>query len=57
MPGVVLLAGRGVAGAADGAEGSPVEHGDGCPSGLRDTSLLTLFADHVAYSIWHGEVF
>ena len=43
--------------AADGAEGSPVEHGDGCPSGLRDTSLLTLFADHVAYSIWHGEVF
>ncbi|KAL5176975.1 Protein MAINTENANCE OF MERISTEMS [Glycine soja] len=41
--------------AADGAEGSPVEHGDGCPGGLCDTSLLTLFADHVTYSIWHGE--
>lgn len=43
--------------AADGAKGSPAEHGKGFPGGPRDTSLLTSFADHVAYSIWRGEVF
>ena len=42
---------------ADGAEGSPAEHGKGFPGGPHDTSLLTSFADHVAYSIWRGEVF
>ncbi|XP_028247352.1 uncharacterized protein LOC114424701 [Glycine soja] len=41
--------------AADGAEGSPTEHGEGFPSGPHDTSLLTSFADHVAYNIWCGE--
>ena len=43
--------------AADGAEGSPAEHGEGFPGGPRDTSLLTSFVDHVAYSIWRSEVF
>ncbi|XP_028218620.1 protein MAIN-LIKE 1-like [Glycine soja] len=41
--------------AADGAEGSPAEHGEGFPGGPRDTSLLTSFVDHVAYSIWRSE--
>ncbi|XP_006605168.2 uncharacterized protein LOC114398767 [Glycine soja] len=41
---------------ADGAEGSPADHDEGFPGGPRDTSVLTLFADHVAYSIWSGEV-
>ena len=43
--------------AADGAEGSAAEHGKGFPGGPHDTSLLTSFADHVAYSIWCGKVF
>ena len=43
--------------AADGAKGSPTDHGEGFPGGPRDTSVLTSFADHVAYSIWSGEVF
>ncbi|XP_028220354.1 uncharacterized protein LOC114401990 [Glycine soja] len=38
--------------AADGAEGSPAEHGEGIPGGPHDTSLLTSFADHVLVS--HG---
>ncbi|KAL5148412.1 Protein MAIN-LIKE 1 [Glycine soja] len=42
--------------AADGAEGSPTEHGEGFPGRPHDTSLLTSFADHVAYSIWRGEL-
>ncbi|XP_006593214.1 serine/threonine-protein phosphatase 7 long form homolog [Glycine max] len=33
--------------AADGAEGSPAQHGEGFPGGPHDTSLLTSFADHV----------
>ncbi|KAH1221693.1 Protein MAIN-LIKE 1 [Glycine max] len=32
--------------AADGAEGSPAQHGEGFPGGPHDTSLLTSFADH-----------
>ena len=43
--------------AVDGAGGSPTEHGEGFPGRPHDTSLLTSFADHVAYSIWRGEVF
>ncbi|XP_006595285.1 protein MAIN-LIKE 1-like [Glycine soja] len=38
--------------AVDGAGGSPTEHGEGFPGRPHDTSLLTSFADHVAYSIW-----
>jgi len=42
--------------AADGAEGSPADHDEGFPGRPHDTSVLTSFADHVAYSIWSGEV-
>ena len=38
----------------DGAEGSPTDHAEGFPSGPRDPSILTSFADHVAHSIWSG---
>ena len=41
---------------ADGAEGSPADHDEGFPGRPHDTSVLTSFADHVAYSIWSGEV-
>ena len=27
------------------------------PGGLSNRSVLTGFADHVAYRIWHGEVY
>ncbi|XP_028188518.1 protein MAIN-LIKE 2-like [Glycine soja] len=43
--------------AADGVEGSPAEHGERFPGGPHDTSLLTSFADHVAYSIWKVDKF
>jgi len=42
---------------ADGSDGSPPDYGEGFPGGPRDTSVLPSFADHVAYSIWSGEVF
>ncbi|KAH1221695.1 Protein MAIN-LIKE 1 [Glycine max] len=42
--------------AVDGAEGSLAEHGKGFPGGPHDTSLLTSFAYHVAYSIWCGKL-
>ena len=42
--------------AVDGAEGSPVDDGQGFSSGPRDPLVLTSFADHVAYSIWTGKV-
>ncbi|XP_006584226.1 protein MAIN-LIKE 1-like [Glycine max] len=41
--------------AVDGAEGSPVDDGQGFSSGPRDPLVLTSFADHVAYSIWTGK--
>jgi len=41
----------------DGAEGSPADHAEGFPGGPRDPSVLTSFGDHVAHSIWSGEVF
>ena len=34
--------------AADGVEGSPVDHGQGFLGGPRDTSVLTSFANHMS---------
>ena len=43
---------------ADGAEGSDADDAaEGFPSGLRDPSVLTSFADHVAHAVWSGQVF
>ena len=33
------------------------DEGEGFPGGPRDPSVLTSFVDHVAHSIWNGEVF
>ncbi|KAL5161584.1 Protein MAIN-LIKE 1 [Glycine soja] len=41
--------------AIDGAKGSPADHAEGFPGGPRDPSVLTLFGNHVAHSIWSGE--
>ena len=41
--------------AIDGSLGSPVAD-EGFPSGPRDPSILTDFAEHVAHSIWSGQV-
>ena len=43
--------------AIDGAEGSPADHAEGFLGGSCDPLVLTSFADHVAHSIWSGEVF
>ncbi|XP_028236908.1 protein MAIN-LIKE 2-like [Glycine soja] len=37
-----------------GAEAAEDEH-EGFPGGPSDPSVLTLYADHVAYSVWTGE--
>ena len=49
VPGVEGLAG-------DGAEGSAIDDAEGFSGGPRDPSVLTSFAEHVAHSIWNGEV-
>ena len=41
--------------ASDGSLGSPPTD-EGFPCGPRDPSVLTGFAEHVAHSIWSGEV-
>ena len=41
----------------DGAEGSHADDPEGFPGGLRDPSVLTSFASHVAHAIWSGQVF
>ena len=43
--------------AGDGAEGSAIDDAEGFSGGPRDPSVLTSFAEHVAHSIWNGEVF
>ncbi|KAL5154160.1 Protein MAIN-LIKE 1 [Glycine soja] len=40
---------------ADGAEGSDADDVEGFPSGPRDPSMLTSFADHVAHAVWSGQ--
>jgi len=41
-----------------GAEGSDADDAaEGFPSGPRDPSVLTSFADHVAHAVWSGQVF
>ena len=42
--------------ASDGVEGSAVDDAKGFPGGPHDPSMLTSFAEHVAHSIWNGEV-
>ena len=42
--------------AGDGAEGSAADDAEGFPGGPCDPSVLTSFAEHVAHSIWNGEV-
>jgi len=42
--------------AGDGAEGSAIDDAEGFSGGPRDPSVLTSFAEHVAHSIWNGEV-
>ncbi|KAH1265384.1 Protein MAIN-LIKE 1 [Glycine max] len=39
----------------DGAEGSHADDPEGFPGGLRDPSVLTSFASHVAHAIWSGQ--
>ena len=39
-----------------GAKAVEDEH-EGFPGGLSDPSVLTLYANHVACSVWTGEVF
>ena len=39
-----------------GAEATEDEH-EGFPGGPSDPSVLTQYADHVACSVWMGEVF
>jgi len=39
-----------------GAEVAEDEH-QGFPGGPSDPSVLTLYADHIACSVWTGEVF
>ena len=41
--------------ATDGSLGSPAAD-EGFPGGPRDPSILTDFAEHVAHSIWSGQV-
>jgi len=41
--------------ATDGSEGSPAVD-EGFLGGLRDPLVLIGFAEHVAHSIWSGEV-
>ena len=41
--------------ATDGSEGSPAAN-EGFPGGPCDPSILTGFAEHVAHSIWSGQV-
>ena len=41
--------------ASDGSLGAPANH-EGFPGGPRDPSVLIGFADHVAHSIWSGQV-
>ncbi|XP_028236648.1 uncharacterized protein LOC114415979 [Glycine soja] len=43
--------------ASDGVEGSADDDAEGFPGGPRDPSMLTSFAEHVAYSIWSREEF
>ena len=43
--------------AADGGEGFAVDDAQGFPGGSHDPSVLTEYGDHVALSIWNGEVF
>ena len=42
--------------ADDFAAGSIADDAKGFPSGPRDLSVLTSFPNHVAHSIWTGEV-
>jgi len=57
-PGAEGLVGDGAEGlAGDGAKGVAGDDAEGFPGGPRDPSVLTSFADHVAHSIWNGEVF
>ena len=52
------VAGDGTEGSAgDGAEGSVADNVERFPGGPHDPSVLTSFAEHVAHSIWNGEVF
>ena len=39
-----------------GAEATEDQH-QGFPGGLSDPSVLTAYADHIACSVWTGEVF
>ncbi|XP_040863124.1 protein MAIN-LIKE 1-like [Glycine max] len=41
---------------ADGAEGSDADDAEGFLGGLRDLSVMTSFADHVAHAVWSGQV-
>ena len=43
--------------ADDGTEGLLGDDAEGFPSGPRDPSVLTSFADHVAHAVWSGQVF
>jgi len=43
--------------ATDGGEGFPIDDAEGFLGGTCDPSVLTEFGDHVALSIWNGEVF
>ena len=43
--------------ADDGTEGLLGDDVEGFLGGPHDPSVLTSFADHVAHSIWNGEVF
>jgi len=43
---------------ADSGEGSDDnDAAEGFPSGPRDPSVLTSFAEHVAHAVWSGQVF
>ncbi|KAH1220914.1 Protein MAIN-LIKE 1 [Glycine max] len=41
---------------ADGAEGSDADDAEGFLGGLRDLSVMTSFADHVAHAVWSGQL-
>ena len=43
--------------AIDGAKGFAIDDAEGFSGGPRDPSVLIEYADHVALSIWNGEVF
>jgi len=43
--------------AVDGAEGFVVDDAEGFLGEPRDPSMLIDYCDHVAVSIWNGEIF